>query len=121
MEKKARKQFKGLFDKRPGEIAEVETGSTEEQCLDEEDDEQVKLGKQSQANDAANQDGNGEVRRAVEVDRKGLFSNLRPSVRGFFRALGFPKWSVVMLGMILLLATQLALVFFGQGGGFRLG
>ncbi|XP_039136399.1 peptidyl-prolyl cis-trans isomerase PASTICCINO1 [Dioscorea cayenensis subsp. rotundata] len=121
VEKKARKQFKGLFDKRPGEIAEVETGSTEEQCLDEEDDEQVKLGKQSQANDAANQDGNGEVRRAVEVDRKGLFSNLRPSVRGFFIALGFPKWSVVMLGMILLLATQLALVFFGQGGGFRLG
>ena len=121
MEKKARKQFKGLFDKKPGEIAEVGTGSTEEQGLDEEDNEQIKLGNRKEANDTTNQDGNGEVGRAVEVDQKGLFSNLRPSVRGFLRALGFPKWSVVMLGMILLLATHLALVFFGQGGGFRVG
>ncbi|KAM0948338.1 putative peptidylprolyl isomerase [Dioscorea sansibarensis] len=121
VEKKARKQFKGLFDKKPGEIAEVGTGSTEEQGLDEEDNEQIKLGNRKEANDTTNQDGNGEVGRAVEVDQKGLFSNLRPSVRGFLRALGFPKWSVVMLGMILLLATHLALVFFGQGGGFRVG
>lgn len=30
MEKKARKQFKGLFDKKPGEISEVGDGDREE-------------------------------------------------------------------------------------------
>ncbi|KAJ0979581.1 hypothetical protein J5N97_015055 [Dioscorea zingiberensis] len=116
MEKKARKQFKGLFDKKPGEIAEVGTDSTEERGLDQENNEQVKLEQESHANDSTNQDGNEEAGRAVEIDQKGLFSHLWHPGRRILAALGYPKWSVVILGMMLLLATQLALVFFGQDG-----
>ncbi|KAF7144188.1 hypothetical protein RHSIM_Rhsim05G0200700 [Rhododendron simsii] len=89
IERKARKQFKGLFDKRPGEISEVG-------AIDKEEDEV--LGENRESGDSKDLDGDNEedhVAADAPPPRRGFFSHLWPTGRRIFRAIGVERCSIL--------------------------
>ncbi|KAJ9190123.1 hypothetical protein P3X46_001353 [Hevea brasiliensis] len=89
VERKARKQFKGLFDKKPGEIAEVGT-HTEESSTSENQrkDDQVD-------SDGIEEEALLQGAGAVNAPRVGWFSHLWPTGRRLFSALGFQRCTIL--------------------------
>ncbi|CAL5388437.1 unnamed protein product [Camellia sinensis] len=85
VERKARKQFKGLFDKKPGEISEVGT-------IDREED-QVS-GESHEKGDQDAQDGDNEEQHH-EPPRVSFISQLWPTGRKLFRALGLERCTIL--------------------------
>lgn len=89
IERKERKQFKGLFDKRPGEIAEVGE-------IDKEEDEVS--GENHETDDQKDLDGDDEedhVAADAPPPPMSFFSNLWPAGRRLFRALGVERCSIL--------------------------
>lgn len=91
VEKKARKQFKGLFDKKPGEISEVGMESKVEEDPDNENQ-----------NDEAADIDNGpthldedEAPRMREAEQIGFFARLWPSGRRFLAGLGLNRCTIL--------------------------
>uniref|UniRef100_A0A7N0VHY8 peptidylprolyl isomerase n=1 Tax=Kalanchoe fedtschenkoi TaxID=63787 RepID=A0A7N0VHY8_KALFE len=87
VEKKARKQFKGLFDKKPGEIADVEVDkdkSAGENSIERSEDEVVSDGIESEG-----------LLQAQAPPRMGLFSRLWPSGRRLFTKLGVNRCTIL--------------------------
>ncbi|KAG6744183.1 hypothetical protein POTOM_052893 [Populus tomentosa] len=88
VEKKARGQFKGLFDKKPGEIADAGTDNRGEERSTSE----------NQKNDDQ-EDSNGteteDVEDAADEPREGLFSRLWPTGRRLFSALGLQRCAIL--------------------------
>ncbi|KAF5953705.1 hypothetical protein HYC85_006561 [Camellia sinensis] len=85
VERKARKQFKGLFDKKPGEISEVGT-------IDREED-QVS-GESHEKGDQDARDGDNEEQHH-EPPRVSFMSQLWPTGRRLFRALGLERCTIL--------------------------
>lgn len=89
-EKKARKQFKGLFDKKPGEIADVGTQDTEERGTSENQNQRK--------DDQEDSDGIEEealLQNAANAPRVGLFSRLWPTGKRLFSALGLQRCTIL--------------------------
>ncbi|GFY82263.1 FKBP-type peptidyl-prolyl cis-trans isomerase family protein [Actinidia rufa] len=93
VEKAARKQFKGLFDKKPGEIAEVGTVDREEDQVSRENHEK---------GDENDPDGDNEEQHrataaaaAAAPPRMSFFSLLWPTGKRLFRALGVDRCSIL--------------------------
>ena len=92
-EKKARKQFKGLFDKKPGEISEV--GVESEGGKD--------AGGARGSDDATSADRGAntmdsptrEPEYAFEEERPGLLGRLWPSARRIFSSLGMNRCTIL--------------------------
>ncbi|ONK62158.1 uncharacterized protein A4U43_C07F990 [Asparagus officinalis] len=89
IEKMARKQFKGLFDRKPGEISEVETEPGESQASIEQNQEVGGLRQRKGA-----QVGRGGTL-DFEEKKRGLFAGLWPSGRRIFTALGLNKCTIL--------------------------
>ncbi|KAF2301335.1 hypothetical protein GH714_022869 [Hevea brasiliensis] len=89
VERKARKQFKGLFDKKPGEIAEVGT-PTEESSTSENQRKDDQADSDGIEEEALLQDAG-----AVNAPRVGWFSHLWPTGRRLFSALGFQRCTIL--------------------------
>ncbi|KAF2301306.1 hypothetical protein GH714_022528 [Hevea brasiliensis] len=89
VERKARKQFKGLFDKKPGEIAEVAT-HTEESSTSENQRKDDQVDSDGIEEEALLQDAG-----AVNAPRVGWFSHLWPTGRRLFSALGFQRCTIL--------------------------
>uniref|UniRef100_A0A2P2M4G7 peptidylprolyl isomerase n=1 Tax=Rhizophora mucronata TaxID=61149 RepID=A0A2P2M4G7_RHIMU len=88
VEKKARKQFQGLFDKKPGEIAEAGT----------EDGEEEQSSSEKQTDGDQEDSGGAEdtiVEDEVNAPRMGLFSRLWPTGRRLFSALGLQRCTIL--------------------------
>ncbi|XP_058109380.1 peptidyl-prolyl cis-trans isomerase PASTICCINO1 [Magnolia sinica] len=84
VEKKAKKQFKGLFDKKPGEIADVGH------------DSMVEPNPETENHEAEEVDQNeNEPERVREAAPMGLFARLWPTGRRFFTALGLERCSIL--------------------------
>ncbi|CAN6282877.1 unnamed protein product [Urochloa humidicola] len=93
-EKKARKQFKGLFDKNPGEISEV--GAAESKG--EKDSGDTKgSGEATSADRDADTKGSpsGESEYAFEEERPGLLGRVFPSARRIFSSLGLNRCTIL--------------------------
>ncbi|KAF2316296.1 hypothetical protein GH714_041637 [Hevea brasiliensis] len=90
VEKKARKQFKGLFDKKPGEIADVGTQDTEERSTSE---NQTKDGEED--SDGIEEEALLQDQDAANAPRVGWFSHLWPTGRRLFSALGFQRCTIL--------------------------
>ncbi|XP_037497494.1 peptidyl-prolyl cis-trans isomerase PASTICCINO1 isoform X2 [Jatropha curcas] len=88
VEKKARKQFKGLFDKKPGEIADVGTEDTEERSVSE------NQSKEDQE-DSDRIEEEALLRDAANAPRVGWFSNLWPTGRRIFSNVGFQRCTIL--------------------------
>ena len=92
-ERKARKQFKGLFDKKPGEISEV--GAESEGGKDSDD------AKGSGEGTSADRDGetkggpSRESEYAFEEERLGLLGRVWPSARRIFSSLGLNRCTIL--------------------------
>lgn len=87
VERKARKQFKGLFDKKPGEIAHAGTKEEGDQTLaKEQQDEEV----DSNSNTSVESD---EV--VNDPCQESWFSTIWPSGRRLFSALGLQKCTIL--------------------------
>ncbi|KAK8946302.1 Peptidyl-prolyl cis-trans isomerase PASTICCINO1 [Platanthera guangdongensis] len=93
VEKKDRKQFKGLFDKKPGEISEVGTSSIDDQILDtlNPDADSINPEKETRTNRADSVSA-GEY---VEAERISLLDRLWPAGRRFCTALGLNRCSIL--------------------------
>ncbi|KAL4354029.1 hypothetical protein GQ457_06G006560 [Hibiscus cannabinus] len=90
VERKARKQFKGLFDKKPGEISEVQV---EERAVgDEIGDENRKNSEGSPSEGDEPPDVQADAAAAPPV---GWFYNLWPTGRRLFSALGFQRCTIL--------------------------
>ncbi|KAI3782585.1 hypothetical protein L2E82_12636 [Cichorium intybus] len=92
VEKKARKQFKGLFDKKPGEISEV--------GLDDKGNETIIENKNDDAqepliSDQEEMDGDGDAREVPAPARMGSFSRLLTSGMNLFKSLGVNRCSIL--------------------------
>uniref|UniRef100_A0A6N2MN14 peptidylprolyl isomerase n=1 Tax=Salix viminalis TaxID=40686 RepID=A0A6N2MN14_SALVM len=89
VEKKARRQFKGLFDKKPGEIADAGTDERGE----------VQSTTENQKNGDVEEDSNGtdtdDVEGVADAPREGLFSLLWPTGRRLFSALGLQRCTIL--------------------------
>ncbi|XP_077238858.1 FKBP-type peptidyl-prolyl cis-trans isomerase family protein [Tasmannia lanceolata] len=86
IEKKARKQFKGLFDKKPGEIAYVGSDPTEDHNPKKETDQ----------DEIVTSDRDDETEQIPEAAAPmGLFARVWPASRRFFTALGLQKCSIL--------------------------
>ncbi|XP_057489598.1 peptidyl-prolyl cis-trans isomerase PASTICCINO1-like [Actinidia eriantha] len=90
VEKKARKQFKGLFDKKPGEIAEV---GTVDRDLDQVSGENPEKGSENDP-DGDNEEQHREAA-AGAPPRMSFFSLLWPTGKRLFRALGVDRCSIL--------------------------
>ncbi|EXC04103.1 Peptidyl-prolyl cis-trans isomerase PASTICCINO1 [Morus notabilis] len=86
VERKARKQFKGLFDKKPGEISDVGTEDGGRTKAKEQQDEQVD-------SDSNNSEETHEA--ANNPRQESWFSTLWPSGRRLFSALGLQKCTIL--------------------------
>ncbi|KAK9289378.1 hypothetical protein L1049_007533 [Liquidambar formosana] len=87
VEKKARKQFKGLFDKKPGEIADVAV----------EDRDQI-TGENQKEGDERDSDGDEAEEfheDAAAPPQMGLFSRFWPTGRRLFTSLGLQRCSIL--------------------------
>ncbi|CAA2991964.1 peptidyl-prolyl cis-trans isomerase PASTICCINO1 [Olea europaea subsp. europaea] len=99
LHKRARKQFKGLFDKKPGEIAEAGVSDTGDQVLDEsheidDGDDLDSNGKPATAGIHL-QSNKENVPQANAQTRMGFLSGLWPSGRRFFTALGLERCTIL--------------------------
>ncbi|KAJ3691018.1 hypothetical protein LUZ61_020182 [Rhynchospora tenuis] len=93
-EKKARKQFKGLFDKKPGEISEVVLDSPSDNKIEEKEQiESENLKDSTTTNPSTERDA--EFAFEGEGERAGFFSRLFPSARRVFSNLGLNRCSVL--------------------------
>ena len=92
-EKKARKQFKGLFDKKPGEISEV--GAESEGGRDS--DNTKGSGEATSAERDADTMGSRsrESEYAFEEERPGLLGRVWPSARRIFSSLGLNRCTIL--------------------------
>uniref|UniRef100_A0A0A9CHY0 Uncharacterized protein n=1 Tax=Arundo donax TaxID=35708 RepID=A0A0A9CHY0_ARUDO len=92
-EKKARKQFKGLFDKKPGEISEVgvESDGGKNAGDTKGSDETTTADRDASANDSLH----GESEHAFEEERPGLLGRLWPSARRIFSSLGVNRCTIL--------------------------
>ncbi|XP_011000050.1 PREDICTED: peptidyl-prolyl cis-trans isomerase PASTICCINO1 [Populus euphratica] len=88
VEKKARRQFKGLFDKKPGEIADA---GTDDRGEEQSTGENQKNGDQEDSNGADTEDGED----VADAPREGLFSLLWPTGRRLFSALGLQRCTIL--------------------------
>lgn len=88
-EKKARKQFKGLFDKKPGEISEVDVGKSTDDAKGSE--ETTSADRDAGAKDSSR----GETEHALEEERPGLLGRLWPSARRIFSSLGMNRCTIL--------------------------
>ena len=88
VEKKARRQFKGLFDKKPGEIADA---GTDDRGEEQSTGENQKNGDQEDSNGTDTED----VEDVADEPREGLFSRLWPSGRRLFSALGLQRCAIL--------------------------
>ncbi|XP_074570079.1 peptidyl-prolyl cis-trans isomerase PASTICCINO1-like [Curcuma longa] len=86
-ERKARKQFKGLFDKKPGEISEVGSDVKDGSTPDDSKPETQNTMLEKEPGDKDHIDGNA-AESIYEPDRAGLLGRLWPSGRRIFAALG---------------------------------
>ena len=91
VEKKARKQFKGLFDKKPGEIAEV---GTVDRDLDQVSGENPEKGFENDP-DGDNEEQHHEAEAEAAPPRLSFFSLLWPTGKRLFRALGVDRCSIL--------------------------
>lgn len=86
VERKARSQFKGLFDKKPGDIAEA--------GVDDRGDK--RLGENQKNDDKEDSDGDKEFQEAEDAPPPmGFLSHLWPTSRRFFTALGLDRCSIL--------------------------
>ncbi|KAK4748235.1 hypothetical protein SAY87_014821 [Trapa incisa] len=85
VDRKARKQFKGLFDKKPGEISDVGTDETEEEPGAED----------HKARDQEQSDKDQAEEPNYEKQTTGLFSLFWPTGRRIFTALGLDRCSIL--------------------------
>lgn len=86
VERKARSQFKGLFDKKPGDIAEA--------GVDDRGDK--RLGENQKNEDKEDSDGDKEFQEAEDAPPPmGFLSHLWPTSRRFFTALGLDRCSIL--------------------------
>ncbi|KAJ6300002.1 hypothetical protein OIU76_020904 [Salix suchowensis] len=88
VEKKARRQFKGLFDKKPGEIADA---GTDERGEVQSTTENQKNGDVEDSNGTDTDD----VEDVADAPREGLFSLLWPTGRRLFSALGLQRCTIL--------------------------
>lgn len=88
VEKKARRQFKGLFDKKPGEIADA---GTDDRGEEQSTSENQKNGDQEDSNGTDTED----VEDVADEPREGLFSRLWPTGRRLFSALGLQRCAIL--------------------------
>lgn len=89
VEKKARKQFKGLFDKKPGEIAEAKGDDDEDQITSESQQKDEAHGD----SDETKFEDSHEV--PPETPRTRWFSLLWPSGRRLFESLGLNRCAIL--------------------------
>ncbi|KAI3921976.1 hypothetical protein MKX01_005665 [Papaver californicum] len=92
VEMKAKKQFKGLFGKKPGEIADAGSGLGK--------DEKAKIDENRERSNNAAQDQEKEVKEEEEEEeapqpQRGLFSRIWPVGSRAFSALGLQRCSVL--------------------------
>lgn len=91
MEKKARKQFKGLFDKKPGEISEVGAGDREDQNSGEIQEHSDKL-EQNEDDKSSEFSDDGT---ADDDHPRDWLSRFWPGGRRIFAALGLNRCSIL--------------------------
>ncbi|KAF9665135.1 hypothetical protein SADUNF_Sadunf16G0090600 [Salix dunnii] len=84
VEKKARRQFKGLFDKKPGEIADAGT-----------DEREVQSTTENQKNGDVEDSNGTDTDDVADAPREGLFSLLWPTGRRLFSALGLQRCTIL--------------------------
>ncbi|WCJ19171.1 FKBP-type peptidyl-prolyl cis-trans isomerase family protein [Euphorbia peplus] len=94
-ERKARRQFKGLFDKNPGEISEVGTIETEERSAGENTSENQKKDDDENSSDSDGIEKEALLEDTGNADRGGWFSRFWPSGRRVFSALGLRRCSIL--------------------------
>ena len=87
VEKKVRKQFKGLFDKKPGEIADAGIQDTEERSTSENQKKDNQEDSDGIEEEALLQD--------AAAPRGGWFSHIWPTGRKLFSALGFQRCTIL--------------------------
>lgn len=92
-EKKARKQFKGLFDKKPGEISEV--GAESEGGKDSGDDKGSGEGTNADRDADTKGSPSGDSEYAFEEEKPGLLGRLWPSGRRIFSSLGLNRCTIL--------------------------
>ncbi|KAG1337803.1 peptidyl-prolyl cis-trans isomerase PASTICCINO1 [Cocos nucifera] len=93
-EKKSRKQFKGLFDKKPGEIAVVGKDMGDGKNPDEIEHKDVAADSEGESSLSGN--SNPDKAECVhEADQIGLLGRLWPVGRRFFAALGLNKCTIL--------------------------
>lgn len=85
VEKRARRQFKGLFDKKPGEIAEV--------SIDDKEDDSEKSDEPKE--EAINEEEEASERDAEPVPAVGLISHFWSSGRRFLSTFGLQRCSIL--------------------------
>ena len=88
VEKKARKQFKGLFDKKPGEIAVAGSEDKEDNDTGENPNNFDK-----EDSDADNSEESREAE--ADADQMGWFSRIWPTGGRLFSALGLQRCSIL--------------------------
>ncbi|BAT96328.1 Peptidyl-prolyl cis-trans isomerase [Vigna angularis] len=89
VEKKARKQFKGLFDKKPGEIAEAKADDDEDQITSESQQKDEAHGDSDETNFEDSHEG------PPETPRTRWFSLFWPSGRRLFESLGLNRCAIL--------------------------
>lgn len=86
VERKARKQFKGLFDKKPGEISDV--GEKEDHNTGENQNNVDKDDSDTESSDESHE-------AAADAGRRGWFSMFWPNGRRLFSGLGLQRCSIL--------------------------
>ncbi|KAF5750891.1 peptidyl-prolyl cis-trans isomerase PASTICCINO1 [Tripterygium wilfordii] len=86
--RKARKQFKGLFDKKPGEIADA--GSE-----DRGEENSIGENQSSGVQEESDVDEGAEFHEAADEPKRGWFSYLWPTHRRLFSALGLERCAIL--------------------------
>lgn len=102
IERKQRKQFKGLFDKKPGEISDAGTEDKADQITSEDqkndDEENADSGSSDEYDDEEDADSGSsdESREAVDdAQQRGWFSLFWPSGSRIFSALGLQRCTIL--------------------------
>lgn len=90
VDRKAHKQFKGLFDKKPGEIADA---GAEDRGEEQSTSENQKNGSDQEDSDGVETEGFAED--AANAPREGWFSKLWPTGRRLFSALGLQRCTIL--------------------------
>ncbi|XP_058734575.1 peptidyl-prolyl cis-trans isomerase PASTICCINO1-like [Vicia villosa] len=91
VENKARKQFKGLFDKKPGEIAEVNANEDGDHQVTRESQKDGEV--REDASDGTNSEDSHEA--VPDVDQRGWFSHFWPTGSRIFSSLGLQRCTIL--------------------------